>query len=100
MKRLDASINGTFSDAQARLEEGKIIVTLAHGGAELMRQRRADRLMSRIISEEFGLTVAVDFDGVTEVDVDSSAYLERQRQTEERLRRKRWWKRFRSMRAP
>lgn len=87
MKRRDASINGTFSDAQARLEEGKIIVTLAHGGAELMRQRRADRLMSRIISEEFGLTVAVDFDGVTEVDVDSSAYLERQRQTEERLRR-------------
>ena len=66
MKRRDASINGTFSDATARLEEGKIIVTLAHGGADLMRQRRADRLMSRIIAEEFGLTIAVDFDGVTE----------------------------------
>ena len=49
MKRRDASINGTFSDATARLEDGKIVVTLAHGGADLMRQRHVDRLMSRVI---------------------------------------------------
>ena len=87
MKRRDASINGTFSDATARLEDGRIVVTLAHGGAELMRRRRADRLMSRIISEEFGLTVSVDFDGVTSVDEESSAYLERKRNAEEKARR-------------
>ena len=87
MKRRDASINGTFSDATARLEDGKIVVTLAHGGADLMRQRHVDRLMSRVISEEFGLSVAVDFDGVTKVDGESAAYLERQRSTEEKLRR-------------
>ena len=87
MKRRDASINGTFSDAAARLEEGKIIVTLAHGGAELMRRRKADRLMSRIISEEFGLALPVDFDGVVAVDGESSEYIERQKHAEETMRR-------------
>ena len=46
------------------------------------------------------MTIAVDFDGVTAVDGESSAYIERQRQTEERLRREAVVEPFLSTRAP
>ncbi len=87
LKSRDASINGTFRDAEARIENGEFIVTLQHGGAELMKKRKADRLLSGIIQEEFGLSMPVKFDGTLQVDAQSPAYIEKLKHTEEKLRR-------------
>ena len=54
LKRRDASINGTLNQSSARLEGDKLIVTLSHGGGNLLLSRHADRLLSDIIREELG----------------------------------------------
>ena len=87
LKRRDASINGTLNQSSARLEGDKLIVTLSHGGGNLLLSRHADRLLSDIIREEFGVSVQVEFDGTLTLDSDSVAYIEKQKKQEETLRR-------------
>ena len=87
LKRRDASINGTLNQSSARLECDKLIVTLSHGGGNLLLSRHADRLLSDIIREEFGVSVQVEFDGTLTLDSDSVVYIEKQKKQEETLRR-------------
>ncbi len=69
------------------MEDGKLIVTLSHGGVELIRARKIDLLITKLIREQFGLQVSLDFDGVLTVEADSPAYIEKQKNTQEKLRR-------------
>ncbi len=87
LKARGAGINGTFNGASARMENGKLIVTLSHGGLELIRARKIDTMVTKLIREQFGLTVPLDFDGVLTVEADSPAYIEKQKNTQEKLRR-------------
>ena len=61
LKRRDASINGSFQGATARVQEHTFLVSLSHGGHELLLARKLDRALSNLIREEFGLSFDVKF---------------------------------------
>ena len=88
LKRREASVNGSLKDAAARFENGQLIVTLSHGGAEILLSRHVDRLLSQIIEEEFGISCPVRFDGTVAVDSSSPVYIEKVQKREETLKRK------------
>ena len=88
LKRREMSINGTLSDSKARIEDGRLIITLAHGGSELLLSRHVDRSLSRLISEEFGEQYSVEFDGVLTIDSDSAGYIAKKEKQQETLKRK------------
>lgn len=82
-----ASLNGSMKDSQVRLEPGKMIVSLSHGGLELLKTKRVDRELTQLIQEEFGIHVNVEFDGMLSVDSNSAVYIEKQQKIEEKQRR-------------
>lgn len=87
LKRREACVNGSLKDACARLESGGLVVTLAHGGGEILLARHVDRLLSRLIEEEFGVGYPVRFDGTVTVDRENPVYIEKVQKREETLRR-------------
>lgn len=88
LKRRDVSVNGSLKDSSPRIEDGKLIITLCHGGGDILLSRHVDRLLSELIREEFSVNLAVKFDGVLTADSSSTAYIEHKKKTEETLRRK------------
>ena len=87
LKRREACVNGSLKDASARMEGGKLVVTLAHGGGEILMSRHVDRLLSQLIQEEFGVSCPVRFDGTVTVDSESPVYIEKMQKREETLKR-------------
>lgn len=87
LKRREASVNGTLTDSTARLEDGKLIISLTHGGGDLLLSRHVDRLLSKLISEEFGVNLNVEFDGIVSIDSDSPIYIEKQKKHQETIKR-------------
>ncbi len=87
LKRRDASLNGSLKDSTARVEDGKLLVCLQHGAAELLRSRHVDRALSRLVEEEFGLSYPVAFEGKTDIDSKAPEYEERRQHEEEKARR-------------
>ena len=49
LRRRIASLNGTVKDSTARVEGERLTVTLAHGGAEILKSKRFDKELSRLI---------------------------------------------------
>ena len=88
LKRRDACINGTLKDSTPRLDENSgLVITLSHGGLEVLLARHADRELSRLIQEEFGLHLPVRFDGVTKIQETDKAYIEKKQTLDEKKRR-------------
>ncbi len=46
LRRRIASLNGTVKDSTARVEGERLTVTLAHGGAEILKSKRFDKELS------------------------------------------------------
>ena len=84
LKRRCASMNGTMNDSTLRIENNGLIITLKHGGAELLIQKGIDKKLSALIKEEFDLNFTVSFDGVVSIDSESEAYIEHQKINEEK----------------
>ena len=74
LKRREASINGTLTGSEAALDGDTLTITLKHGGYALLQARRADRVLSGLIREEFSRDVRVRFTGVLEIDGESDHY--------------------------
>ncbi len=87
LKRREASVNGILTDSTARLENGKLVISLTHGGGDLLVSRHIDRLLSKLISEEFGVNLNVEFDGILSIDSESPIYIEKQKKHEETIKR-------------
>lgn len=87
LKRRDASINGSLKDSSARFQNGKFIISLSHGGYDLLVMRHVDRALSKLIQEEFGVSVAVEFDGTLTVSPGSTIYIEKEKKQQETARR-------------
>lgn len=87
LKRREASINGFLTDSKARMENGRLVITLSHGGGDLLLARKADRILSGLIQEEFGLEIPVSFDGQLTIDSQSGTYIEKRQKREEKARR-------------
>ena len=63
LKEKDATINGTFNQAEAVYKEGKLCVHLAHGGYDLLAARHTDEKLQRLIQDWFDVTCSVEFAG-------------------------------------
>lgn len=87
LKRRDVSINGFLNNSSARLENGVLVITLKHGGSEMLISRHADRALSQLIEEEFGIKIPVHFDGILSVNETDAAFVERKKTAEEKKRR-------------
>ncbi len=87
LKRREASINGTLTDSAARMENDTLIITLTHGGQDLLQSRRVDHTISKMIQEEFGIRLKVEFDGVLSIDSNSTVYIEKQQKVQEKKQR-------------
>ena len=87
LKRDNATLNGTFKDAEARIEDDRFIITLYHGGEAVIKGQNASKLISDAIYDMFGARYKVEFSGVTVMSVDNKAYIEMQNNIEEKKTR-------------
>ena len=87
LKRREASVNGTLKDSSPRVENGALVISLRHGGGDVLLSQHADRVLSQLIEEEFGVSMQVRFDGVLSIEESSPVHIERMKQTEEKKRR-------------
>ena len=87
LKRREASINGTLQGSAVRLENDSMIITLSHGGSDLLQSRHADRILSKLILEEFGIVMPVKFDGTLTVHESDPVYIEHKKKIEEKKKR-------------
>lgn len=61
-------VNGFFGDSEAFIEGNTLRIELKHGGKDILLRAHADTTLQKIIREEFGVLMNVEFSGVTEVD--------------------------------
>lgn len=87
LSRKIASLNGTVKDSTARLEGDRLTVSLKHGGKERLASKKFDKELSRLIYQEFGVSVQVEFDGVLQVEHQSEVYIQKQQIREEKAKR-------------
>lgn len=87
LKEKDASMNGSFRDAQASYENGILKIELFHGGSELLGKLKTDRKMKDLIKEWFDVNCEVKFTGKLSVDSATDSSIERLHQKEEQERR-------------
>ena len=83
LKRDNATLNGTFKDAEARIENDRFIITLYHGGEAVIKGQNASMLISNAIYKMFGVRYKVEFSGITVMSLDNEAYIEMQNHIEE-----------------
>ncbi len=82
LKERDATLNGTFKQAQAEYNGGKLSIRLAHGGYDLLAAHNTDVKMKDLIKEWFGVDCRVEFIGKLAVREGDGSLLEQVR-TEE-----------------
>ena len=87
LKSRDASLNGSLKDSTARLQNNKLIISLGHGGHDMLVSRHVDRSLAKLIAEEFGVSILVEFDGKLTISPDSAEYIEKQKKQQETVRR-------------
>nr|WP_291502299.1 PolC-type DNA polymerase III [Acutalibacter sp.] len=87
LKENDASLNGSLRGAQAVFHEGKLTVTLAHGGYELLTARGTAEKLAGLIGEWFGIECTVEFAGKLTVKEGDGSLLEQVHHQEEKLQR-------------
>jgi len=87
LKERDASLNGTFKQAEAEYRDGKLSIRLAHGGYDLLAAHNTDVKLKTLIREWFGVDCSVEFVGRLAVKEGDGTLLEKVR-TEEIKRRR------------
>ena len=74
LKREMPSINGTLNNADVRLDDKTLIINLNNGGKALLDAKGFDRALTRIIADEFDLSLNVKYTGIFEVSDSSDEY--------------------------
>lgn len=83
------SLNGTLNDAVLEQEgTDRLSVVLAHGGADVLKAKEFDRLLSELILREFGLRFEIVYRGVTELSVNDKQYIDSIQNAEKKIERK------------
>lgn len=61
-------VNGYFDNASASFtDDGRCIVSLQHGGGDILRAAKVDMTLARLIADEFCVNLTVEFAGVLSV---------------------------------
>lgn len=87
LRRRGAILNGSLKDAAACSEDDTFTITLSHGGRDMLLSYGFNKAASRLIQEEFGLTLKASFDGTVEIQADDAHFIERVKQEQETERR-------------
>ena len=87
LKRDNATLNGTFKDAEAKIDGDRFIITLYHGGEAVIKGQNASMLISNAVFNMFGVRYKVEFDGITSMSADNADYVEMQQHVEEQKAR-------------
>lgn len=87
LKERDATLNGTFNQAEAVYRDGKLSIRLAHGGYDLLAARNTDVKLKTLIKEWFGLAVSVEFVGRLTVKAGEGVMVEKARTEQVRKER-------------
>ncbi len=87
LQRCEASINGILKGSTAKLENDNMVISLLHGGIDLLKAHHIGELISKMIFDEFGLNIKVKFDGVLTIDSDNPIYIENKKKQRETLKR-------------
>ena len=66
--------NGIFEGSGQRLEDGCLTISLQHGGYHLIKESGCDQAIKRVLSEQYGMAVEVQFDGVLSLDENQPEY--------------------------
>lgn len=74
--------NGFLEDALFRAEDNKIIITLTHGGADILKASGCDEFICKYIAQKFGKRFAVEFDGETTLTADTQMFKDMQENAE------------------
>lgn len=74
-----ASVRGTISESTANVDGDVFTVYLKHGGGELLKSKKVDKLIAKIIKDQFGLSFKINFSGLTLVSKDESVHINKQR---------------------
>ena len=74
LRRRHAAVNGTFTGASCRVEGDRFIVTLSHGGYDLLKTTKTDEALSGLLGELFGRRMELEFDGVLETNTQDEHY--------------------------
>ena len=73
-RRRSVAVNGNLEGATCRFEGERMVITLTHGGSEMLEGVGAVKELERLIREWFDLSVKVEFDGQTQVDTQGEHY--------------------------
>lgn len=87
LKDKDATLNGTFNHAEAQLKGDTLVISLAHGGYDLLAARNTDVKIKQLVREWFSVSCKVEFTGRLKMKEGDPSLLEKQRQEEERQMR-------------
>lgn len=87
VKREIPCINGTLNNALVSYQENTLTINLQNGGKNLLDAKSFDKVLSKIVFEEFGLRINVQYSGTFEVEADSSDYLDAIKNAQEQAKR-------------
>ena len=87
LKERDAMLNGTFKNAEAKLEKGKLSIRLAHGGYDLLAARNTDLKLKQLVREWFQVECSVEFVGKLSLEDGEESFIEKIRIQEEKKKR-------------
>lgn len=83
----NAAIVGIVKDSEAHIKNEDLIISLKHGGHNLLIDKKIDKKIKDIIKEEFGISLNVKFEGNLTLDSNSESYIEKLKTQEEKLLR-------------
>ncbi len=72
------SVNGTLKGSVAKIEKEDFIISLMHGGKDILINKKFDKTLKDLILKEFGVNYNIKFDGNTTINSDNSTYIEKQ----------------------
>ena len=81
LKRQNVSVNGLLDDADFRLEEDRLAVTLRHGGKNILCATGVPEQLRDLIRVQYGRTLAVSLDGAETAQQDEQ-YVQQMKQAE------------------
>ncbi len=74
LRRRGYPANGIFEGCSRSWDGTTLQIGLTHGGYNLIQQTGCDRELARVVQEEFGLAIQVEFTGVLDLDEQDPAY--------------------------
>ena len=88
IKRNIPSINGTLNNSEVSFDGSTLTINLLNGGKTLLDAKGFDKALVKLVAEEFGLNIRVNYTGVFEVEADNEDYLASVKNAEEHMLRK------------